>query len=196
LLGAVPASARRAARRSPRQPGVGGRARGYLRHIHSELRPIYLNDHLAGATAGLELARRLVRSNSGNAYGPPLSRLAAEIEEDRSSLLAIMQDLEVSVDRVKLAAGWAAEKLGRLKLNGRLLSYSPLSRLMELEFLELGVTGKLALWRTLHEILPGEPRLDRAGLERLIDRADRQRHELQALHERAVSDAFAAPDRP
>jgi hypothetical protein len=164
--------------------------------IHSELLPIYLNDHLAGATAGLELARRLVRSNSGNAYGPPLSRLAGEVEEDRSSLLSIMQDLEVSVDRVKLAAGWAAEKLGRLKLNGRLLSYSPLSRLMELEMLELGVTGKLALWRALHQIAPGEPRLDRAGLERLIERADVQARELEALRQRAVSDAFAAPDRP
>jgi hypothetical protein len=136
-----------------------------------------------------------VRSNSANTYGDPLSRLAREIEEDRSSLMSIMQDLGVSVDRVKLAAGWAAEKVGRLKLNGRLLSYSPLSRVMELELLELGVAGKLSLWRTLHQIAEGEPRLNRTGLERLIERAGRQREELEALRRRAVSDAFAAPER-
>jgi hypothetical protein len=143
----------------------------------------------------LELARRLVRSNSANAYGDPLSRLAGEIEEDRSSLLSIMDDLDVSVDRVKLAAGWAAEKVGRLKLNGRLLSYSPLSRMMELELLELGVAGKLSLWHALHQIAPAEPRLKGAKLERLIERAGGQREELEVLRRRAVSDAFPAPDR-
>ncbi|HEV7585248.1 MAG TPA: hypothetical protein VGO14_05665 [Solirubrobacteraceae bacterium] len=163
--------------------------------IHSELLPIYLNDHLAGATAALELARRLVRSNGGKDYGPPLAQLAVDIEEDRNSLLSIMAELEVGVDRVKLAAGWAAEKLGRLKLNGRLLSYSPLSRVMELELLLLGVTGKLALWRALHQLAPSEPRLERGELERLIERAERQAQELETLRQRAVSDAFGAPER-
>jgi hypothetical protein len=160
------------------------------------LLPIYLNDHLAGATAGLELARRLVRSNGGSEYGPPLSRLAGEIEEDRSTLLSMMEELEVRADKVKLAAGWAAEKLGRLKLNGRLLSYSPLSRVMELELLELGVAGKLALWRALHQLAPIEPRLDSARLDGLIERAERQRQELETLRKRAVADAFGAPARP
>ena len=108
---------------------------------------IYLNDHLAGATVGLELARRSAGSNRGSPYGPFLDKLAGEIHEDRESLLEIMRSLQVGVDQVKVSAGWAAEKLGRLKLNGQLLGYSPLSRLVELEALTLGVTGKLGLWR-------------------------------------------------
>ena len=44
---------------------------------------IYLNDHLAGATLGVELARRLRSSNEGEAeFGQPLARLCAEIEAD------------------------------------------------------------------------------------------------------------------
>ena len=45
--------------------------------------------------------------------------------------------------------GWTGEKLGRLKLNGQLLGYSPLSRLIELEGLMLGIAGKLAMWIAL-----------------------------------------------
>jgi hypothetical protein len=154
------------------------------------LLPIYLNDHLAGSTAAVELVRRALRSNSQNEYGPPLARLAAEIEQDRKTLLSIMAGLGVGSDRAKLLAAWVAEKVGRLKLNGRLLGYSPLSRLMELEVLQLGVTGKLALWRALDQLAPQDPRLDRGELERLMGRAAGQLEEIEALRERAVIDAF------
>jgi hypothetical protein len=140
---------------------------------------------------GLELARRTVAANKGNEYGPALSRLAGEIEADRVSLLSIMKSLGVSVDRAKVIAGWTAEKIGRLKLNGRLLSYSPLSRVMELELLTLGVTGKRALWRALDQLAPGNPRLDRDQLKLLTARAEAQLQELEGLRERAVAEAFA-----
>jgi hypothetical protein len=117
--------------------------------------------------------------------------LAGEIEEDRASLLSIMESLGIGVDRAKVIAGWAAEKLGRLKLNGRLLGYSPLSRVMELEVLTLGVRGKLALWRALDQIAPGNPSLDRDQLSRLMERASSQAQELEGLRELAVADAFA-----
>ena len=110
---------------------------------------IYLNDHLAGSTVGRDLSRRSADSNRGTSYEPFLSQLAGEIDEDRRSLLAIMDALGVRVDRFKAAAAWGAEKLGRLKLNGQLRGYSPLSRVVELEGLVLGVYGKRALWITL-----------------------------------------------
>ena len=37
--------------------------------MNIDLLKIYLNDHLAGATAGVELARRTLRENKGNAVG-------------------------------------------------------------------------------------------------------------------------------
>jgi hypothetical protein len=103
---------------------------------------IYLNDHLAAATGARELARRAAASNEGSAYGSFLARLAGELEEEGEALRALMRALDVGVDRLKVLGGWSAEKLGRLKLNGRLLGYSPLSRVVELDVLALGVTGK------------------------------------------------------
>ena len=153
---------------------------------------IYLNDHLAGATVGLELARRTAASNEENvAYGPVLEELEHEIAQDRTALVDVMARLGVGRDRVKVAAAWAAEKAGRLKPNGRVLSYSPLSRLEELEVMQLGVNGKLGLWRALAETRAGDPRLQGVDLRELEARAQSQWQRLERLRLRAAGEALA-----
>ncbi len=158
--------------------------------LGSDLLAIYLNDHLVGATAGLELARRTQGSNAGTPLGDFLAGLVVEIEEDKEALERMMERLGAGKDRLKLAAGWTAEKAGRLKLNGRITSYSPLSRLVELEGLLLGVSGKRAAWLALLEIAPREPRLDEEELQRLLARAEAQLAELHRHHADAADAAL------
>jgi hypothetical protein len=153
---------------------------------------IYLNDHLAGATASVELVRRARGANEGSDYGDFLARLADDLAADRQALRDVMSELDVGADRAKVAAGWAAEKAGRLKLNGRLRGYSPLSRVVELEGLTFGVTGTLMLWRSLRDLAEGEPRLDAARLDRLTERAERQLAELDGQRLRASREALRA----
>jgi hypothetical protein len=142
---------------------------------------IYLNDHLAGATLAVELARRLRSSNQGDAeFGQPLAQLCAEIEEDHGTLVRLMEQLEVSRDPVKPILAKAAERLGRLKLNGRIRGYSPLSRVLELEFLSGMVGGKLQLWNALEQSF-GES-LDGFDFHDLAARADNQGQRLEDLH--------------
>jgi hypothetical protein len=151
-----------------------------------KLLAIYLNDHLAGATAGVELARRLRGSNEGDAsFGPELAEICAEIEADRETLMAIMDRLNVGSSRLKPLAAVLAERLGRLKLNGRLWGYSPLSRLDELELLQLGVTGKRRLWRALEHTHAGD--LTEFELDALAERATKQLRRLEALHLKAAA---------
>jgi hypothetical protein len=138
----------------------------------------YLNDHLLGATAGGELARRAARENEGSELGAFLTVLAADVEEDRETLKTIMAELGVKPDRAKVAAGWTAEKVGRLKPNAQLRGYSPLSPLIELEGLLIGIQGKLAMWRALAEVAE-ELGLDRERLEALVARAERQQAEVE-----------------
>ena len=161
--------------------------------LDRKLLGIYMNDHLAGATVGMELSRRARGSNEGTVYGDVLERIAKEIEEDREVLQAMMSRLEIKRDHAKVAVGWLGEKLGRLKPNGRLLGYSPLSRLVELEGLGLGISGKLSLWQTLAEVAAEDARLDLAELARLAERAERQRTEVAELRLRAAHEALAAP---
>jgi hypothetical protein len=147
---------------------------------------IYLNDHLAGATAGVELARRLRASNEGDPqFGPALAEICAEVEEDRETLKAVMDRLEVGQSKLKPAAAVLGERLGRLKLNGQLLGYSPLSRLDELELLQIGVVGKGRLWRALEHTHADD--LSRFELGPLAERATSQLRRLEALHLKAAS---------
>jgi hypothetical protein len=152
---------------------------------------IYLNDHLAGATAGRELARRTAASNRSSPYGRSLDGLAEEIDADRQSLLEIMSRLNVRVDPLKIYAAWGAEKVARLKPNGRLRGYSPLSRVIELEGLALGVRGKLALWKSLERLQPQPVALDPAKLTVLRERAEAQLTRLEELRLDAVAQAFS-----
>lgn len=147
---------------------------------------IYLNDHLAGATGGVELARRVAAARRQEAAGDALRNFAADAAADRAALLEIMAALGVPVRAYKVCAGWIGEKAGRFKLNGRLLSRSPLSSLEELEMMRLGVTGKAAGWRTLRLLADEDLRLDRGRLDELVARADSQLKLLEDLRVRAA----------
>jgi hypothetical protein len=151
---------------------------------------IYLNDHLAGAVGGVELARRAAHAHRSTGDGEQLRRLAADIAADRGALLAIMRSLEIPARRYKSLAGWMVEKVARLKLNGRLLSRSALSDLVELEGLLLGVEGKAAGWRTLLSIVGQEPELNAGQLRELLARADAQITLLEQLRITTVGELF------
>ncbi|MBL1086915.1 hypothetical protein JK359_33965 [Streptomyces actinomycinicus] len=170
--------------RTPRPDGTGG--------ADMKLLGIYLNDHLAGATAGTQRAGHLVRSTRGTALGRALAPVAAEIGEDRSALLGIMRDLDVPVRRAKVCAGWTLEKVGRLKANGRLVRRSPLSTVLELEALRLGVEGKAAGWLLLRRLATADGRLDPGRLDTLLERARQQQVTVEEWRIHAADAALRA----
>jgi hypothetical protein len=157
---------------------------------------IYMQDHLAGSTGGLELARRARGANEDTPYGEPLAELADDIEADRRALESLMEELGFGADRAKNIVFWVGEKAGRLKLNGQLTGYSPLSRMIEIEGLITGVNGKRSMWLTLRELAETEPELDAARLGRLVERADQQLEKLHVLRSRAGREAFAGTTVP
>ena len=152
------------------------------RRTEQDLLGVYLNDHLAGATVGLELVRRMAASaEPGSEIAAVVKPLVSEITADRSALVAMMAALGVKIRGYKLLAAWAGEKAGRLKLNGHVLSRSPLSALEETEMLRLGVEGKAAGWRTLQVVAQRDSRLDAGQLDELLARATRQSDTLESL---------------
>ncbi|MFK0221126.1 hypothetical protein ACIQWN_23410 [Streptomyces vinaceus] len=162
---------------------------------------IYLNDHLAGAGSGVSLIRRIARAHRNRPAAEPLAELAAEIADDRESLRAFMTALDVTEQWPRVAVGRLAEKAARLKLNGRLVRRSPLSDVLELEAMRLGVEGKASVWRSLKALAVTDSRLDQSAVDRLLRRAVRQETVLEALRVQAARRAFtssttvAAPGR-
>lgn len=151
---------------------------------------IYLNDQLAAGVLWRETARRAQRNNDGSDLGDALASLATAIAEDLATFEQIMQRLEVRRNPVKTALATVAERGGRLKLNGRLTSYSPLSRFMELDLLAYGIEGKKILWRTLRDSARLGKRLPEVDFDELIARAHRQRDELEPFRLAAAAAAL------
>jgi hypothetical protein len=150
---------------------------------------VYLNDHLAGSTAVIEPVRRAAREHEGTELGGFLTRLGVEISQDRQALRRVMDAAGARPDVLKMLAARAAEKVGRLKLNGRLTGRSPLSPFIELEAVEVGIYGKLLLWQVLRDRHPaGAGAVD---LGELIGRAERQLGEVER-HRRDAGEALRA----
>lgn len=147
--------------------------------MNSRLLSIYLQDHHAASAGGVALARRaLGRSNP----------LAKQIARDRDALERVMRQLAVTPSALKVGAVRIAELVGRLKLNGRIYSRSPLSSVVELETLVVGVRGKEALWTALQR---AGINLEDVDLDALLESARAQGAELEALRLSAVTRAFA-----
>jgi hypothetical protein len=127
---------------------------------------IYLRDHHAASAGGVALARRTLGANH------PLSQ---QIARDRATLEEVMRQLNVPPSGMKVWLVRMAERLGRLKLNGRLFKRSPLSRIVELEVLVVGIRGKEALWTALRA---AGLNLHRIDLDALVESARTQAREV------------------
>src|SRR3954454_19125347 len=153
--------------------------------MEDRLLGIYMNDQLAAGVLWRETARRAHRNNRGTDADEALGRVATAIAEDVRTFERMMDRLGLQRSRVKPALAVAAEHAGRLKLNGRLLSYSPLSRFVELDFLAMGIEGKKILWATLRASAGLQARLPDVDFDELIKRAQRQRDEIEPFRRSA-----------
>jgi hypothetical protein len=147
---------------------------------------IYLNDHLGGSKFGISLARRIAKSYEGTT-GRVFDEIADEIEEDRKTLRRLMEELGIRKGGVKRAFAAVGEKLSRLKPNGKLFGRSPLTPVIEMETLSIGVEGKRLLWRALDS---ASVRVDGIDYDELIKRAESQRERIEAERLKAAQAAF------
>jgi hypothetical protein len=155
-----------------------------------ELLGIYCNDHLASATGGIELVARMLSTHKGDRFEERLEQLLSELREEKTAYLKIMSALDIPVRQYKQLGVWLAEKVSRGKLNGRLLSRSPLSDLVEFEFLASGVRAKRSGFETLRIAADVEPRLPKNELDRLIDQAHRQYQWLTHTRREVAAEVF------
>jgi hypothetical protein len=158
---------------------------------------VYLNDHLAGAMLGSDLANSIRDRHEGTALGEVMGSIATEIEQDRRTLVDLMDRMNVSRNRVKQATGWVAEKASRVKFGGLLSGAPEQGAFMALESLALGVEGKACLWRVLKELAGQYPPLASTNFDDLITRAESQRttlehQRLEAGRRALESDAVAS----
>jgi len=153
------------ARRVGQLPGVGPPDRRVLR--------IYLGDHLAGADAATARVRWMSQRYEDEPWGRAIGGVADAIEADRAELVALARRMDVSPPIPRRWAARLGERVGRLKLNGRVAQTSPLTPVVELEALRSGIVGKRSLWATL-TVWAAPLGLDAGRLAELGGAADEQ----------------------
>lgn len=141
---------------------------------------VYLNDHLAGSAAGVQLAKRCRQGHGDSDLGRYLGDLVDEIEEDRRVLERVMTQVGAQPNLVKQAGALGAEVLARLKhLTPVLGAGSTAARLEEIELLSLGIEGKRLLWDLLNELSSSDDRLREFDFRALGEGARQQRDGLE-----------------
>jgi hypothetical protein len=149
----------------------------------------YLNDHLAGSISALELIAHWVEVHKGEPLGRFFVETEREIKADQDTLRDVMRTLGVEESKVRQAAAWAAEKVGRAGLMIAGDEQGSLGLVLTLEGLIMGVTGKKLMWRAL--AAAKLPRLKSYNFEQLQGRAEQQVERIEAERISAVRQVFA-----
>ena len=140
---------------------------------------VYLNDHLGGATLGSNLAEQIRERAEGTPLGELMSKVSPQIEEERQTLIDLMEKLDVSRNPAKQASAWLAEKASRIKFGGASSGEPDFSLFMAVETLKLGIWGKLSLWKALKELPADHPVHRELDLDQLIAQAEFQHDGLE-----------------
>jgi len=157
--------------------------------VDRQLLQIYLTDHLAGATGAMQRLDRMRESSKGLPIHNEVVQLAEDIQADRGRLIALLDALDLGRRSHKEGLARLGELVGRLKLNGRLSTRSPLSPLLELELLRGGIIGKLSLWQTLGA-LAADLGLDSEEMAALERAAAEQLEVIARCHQTLAGDTF------
>jgi hypothetical protein len=147
----------------------------------------YLNDHLAGSVAAIELLDDLIEHHSEDRFGKTFRDLRDEIEADQESLRDLIRKLGAKESAMRKAGAWLAEKFIRVKIGD---ADDSTGLLQALEALALGITGKQLLWRSLAAIAPNFPALQGMDFSELEKRAHDQFERVETLRLEMARETF------
>jgi hypothetical protein len=140
---------------------------------------VYLNDHLAGATAGVNLVEQAADRHRSDELGEFFAPLAADIKADHAKLAGLIEDMNVDKSASKAALAEVGSKLAAPKFTAEGAGNEYLGDFITLETLSIGVEGKRCMWTALKTVADAYPELGALDLDDLQSRAQQQRDQLE-----------------
>ena len=140
---------------------------------------VYLNDHLAGATAGVNLVEQAVDRHRSDELSDFFGQLASDIKADYATLETLLDDMNVDKSASKTALAEVGSKLAAPKFDAEGAGNAYLGDFVTLETLSIGVEGKRCMWAALQTVADAYPELGALDLDELESRAQDQRDRLE-----------------
>jgi len=150
---------------------------------------VYLTDHLAGATAGVNLSHMAAQEHRADDHGPFFGEIASEIKADYETLGQLMQDMGTERSATKTAAAEIGSKMMAPKFTGG--DDDELNAFVTLETLSIGVEGKVCMWKALKTVTDSNATLENYDLDDLIARGESQRERIEAKRLEIAPQALA-----
>ena len=149
---------------------------------------IYLNDHRGLLAAEQALAARSLSSNEGTDLGHLLQAVVDQNAADQVVVDQLLERTDGSQNPLKRFAAIIGERFGRLKMNGQLTGYSPLSRVIEVEALLASTAMRRGMWNAVVAMAIDDGVTTDAATR--AEHAARQHSRLGEHHAAAVRSAF------
>ena len=150
---------------------------------------VYLTDHLAGATAGVNLAEMAAEEHRADEHGAFFGEIASEIKADYGELERLIDAMGSERSATKTAAAEIGSKMMAPKFTGG--DDDALNAFVTLETLSIGVEGKLCMWKALRLVQDSNATLESFTIDELIERAQSQRDRLEAKRLEVAPQALA-----
>jgi hypothetical protein len=148
----------------------------------------YINDHLAGATAGTNLAKIASEEHQTDEHGPFFSEIYAEIRADFDTLQELASALGVEESASKGALAEIGSKMMAPKFTAG--DDDELNAFVTLETLSIGVEGKVCMWKALKTVAGDYSAFEQFDVDELLARAEGQREKIEAQRQRLAPQAL------
>jgi hypothetical protein len=148
----------------------------------------YLNDHIAGATAGTNLAKIAAEEHQTDEHGPFFSEIYAAVEKD----FGILKDLAAALGVEESAGKGALAEIGSKMMAPKFTAGEDdaLNAFITLETLSIGVEGKVCMWKALKTVESEYAGFENFDIDDLLARAEEQRGKIEAQRQKIAPQAL------
>lgn len=154
--------------------------------MEQQLLSIYLNDHLFTLTGTHALAQRMLSPNNGTQFETTIDDALRVLEQNLGTLRTTMDEVGVRPRPLRQKMARLLPRFGLVKMNGRLTTYSPLSRVHEFEALTAATIHDRMLWKGLDRLADSDRRIPRSGIAEVLRRTSALLEGLEKAHGEAV----------
>jgi len=160
--------------------------------VDRETLSIYLNDHLAGLVAAIDLIDHLIADDPDPVLERELVDLQSGLQLEQRTLRTVIDSVG-SENKVGQAMAWVGEKVARLKVGYGPADSPGLRRFEALETLALGFCSRRLLWHTLEHLAENGVLHSELDFRELEQKAGHDAGKLEALRLAASLEALTQP---